>query len=114
MSRPSAFDAAVWASLQHPTANNRSFLSLTLSRRNASIGCGSAHASHSASVIGRPHPVRINMPDPPEGDKPQPSLCRRLERNSPQVCEKLWQLLVVKGVQPARTTQATSSVLPCG
>src|SRR5262249_22095061 len=39
---------------QQATANSLAFRSLTLSRRNSSIGCRSVQASHSASVIASP------------------------------------------------------------
>src|SRR5262249_33841281 len=39
---------------QQATANNRSFLSLALPRRNSNIGCGLVLFCHSASVIASP------------------------------------------------------------
>jgi hypothetical protein len=39
---------------QQAAANNRSFRLLTLPCKNASIGCGSVQASHSASSIASP------------------------------------------------------------
>jgi hypothetical protein len=44
----------VWMRRQQAHANSRSFRSLALPPRNASIACGSAQVSHSVSVITSP------------------------------------------------------------